>query len=119
MAARTKQRLGLMVDERTAALSDEALFCRRFGHKWAVRAVSRKRFFELLDRGQQEDNFFCENSCGLFWRQLWDVRTGEVLEKETPKYPGNGAYLLPPGSGRLRRNEARVAQWARRNPGYS
>jgi hypothetical protein len=107
-----KVKLGLNVDERTSHMSDEALFCRKHGHKWGLKALSRKRFLELVEQGHQEDNRFCENGCGGTWRQLWDVHTGEVLENDRD-YPKNGEYLMPPGSGRLHRNAARVAQFAR------
>lgn len=111
-------RLGLQVDDRTGSMSDEALYCRRYGHKWTVKAISRRRFQELIQAGHNEDNRYCENGCGSTWRQLWDVRSGEVLENERD-YPRNGEYLLPTGSGRLHRNEARVALFARQYSAYA
>src|ERR1700755_3416567 len=113
MATR-KIRLGLRVDDRTEHMSDEALYCRRYGHKWALKAITRKRFLELLALGHSEDNRYCEHGCGSSWRQLWDVHTGEVLENER-KYPTAGEYLMPSGTGRLHRNEARVAHFARQH----
>lgn len=116
MAAR-RLRLGLKVDERTEFLSDEALFCRRYGHKWTLKAMSRKRFAELIALGQTEDLRYCDNGCGSTWRQLWDVSNGQILENECT-YPKGGEYLLPTGSGRLNRDDARVADFARRHPEY-
>lgn len=116
--ARGKNRLNLRVDSRCDNLTDEALFCRTFGHKWVRKAMSRRRFQELIANGQSEYNRYCENGCGSTWRQLYDVATGEILEQER-QYPTGGEYLLPTGSGRLRRNEARVANFAREYPSYA
>ncbi len=113
----SKRRLGLKVDERARNLSEEALFCRRFGHDWKLQAMTKRRFNELIALGQQEDNRYCANGCESTWRQLWDLRTGEVLENERT-YPSGGAYLMPPGSGRMDRKEARVALFARQYPEY-
>lgn len=112
------KRLGLTVDDRTEHLTDEALHCRTFGHKWALKAISRKRFQELITNGHAEYNRYCENGCGSSWRQLWDVHTGEVLENDR-QYPKNGEYLLKGGSGRLHRTAARIADFARSYPGYA
>lgn len=112
------KRLGLDVDDRTQHMTDEALHCRTFGHKWAMKAISRKRFQQLIAQGHAEYHRYCENGCGSTWRQLWDVRTGEVLENDR-SYPKNGEYLMKNGEGRLRRPNARVAQFARSYPGYA
>lgn len=111
------KRLGLNIDDRTDQLSDEALYCRTFGHLWVQRGIGRKRFQELIVKGHAEYNRYCNNGCGSTWRQLWDVYTGEVLENER-KYP-RGDYLLKANSGRLKRTAARVAHFARMNPGYA
>ncbi len=115
--ARRRISLGLAVDDRTAHMTETALFCRRYGHKWALKATTKRRFNELVARGQQEDHRYCENHCGASWRQLWDLGTGQVLENER-EYPKNGEYLLPAGSGRLHRNDARVALFAREHPEF-
>lgn len=116
--ARRKIRLGLAVDDRTQHMSDEALVCRRLGHKWALKGLPRKRFLELLDKGLTEDRRYCEHGCGSTWTQVWDVRTGKIVEMER-KYPARGEYLLPPGSGRLHRDDARVAAFARQYTEYA
>lgn len=113
-----EKRLGLNVDDRTNHMTDEALHCRTFGHKWTIKATGRKRFTELIADGHAEYNRYCENGCGSTWRQLWDVRTGEVLENDR-QYPKNGEYLMRNGSGRLHRTSARVAQFARLYPGWA
>lgn len=108
----------LQVDDRTDHLTDEALFCRTHGHKWGMKAISRARFQQLIKNGHSEFQRYCEHGCGSTWRQLWDVRTGEVLENDR-HYPSGGEYLMPPGTGRLRRPQARVAQFARTHPSYA
>lgn len=115
--ARRRVRLGLTVDDRTNHMSETALFCRRYGHKWTLKAMTKRRFNELLALGQQEDVRYCEHGCESTWRQLWDLSTGQILENDRT-YPKNGEYLLPAGSGRLHRNEARVALFAREHPEY-
>lgn len=115
--ARRKVRLGLNVDDRTSHLSGEALFCRRYGHKWEVKAMATRRFKELLSNGLQEDNRYCGNGCGSTWRQVWRLDDGQIVENERT-YPKNGEYLLPPNSGRLHRNAARIALFAREHPEY-
>jgi hypothetical protein len=124
MAARTrrsKYALGLKVDERTDGLSDAALYCRMRGHKWEERALGKTRFLELLGRGLSEYHWVCDNGCGWEWIRLWDVHTGEIVgDKRTPpKDDEHGRYTLSPGSGRLPRAAARVAQFARQYPHYA
>lgn len=113
--SRRKVRIGLQVDDRTSHLSDTALHCRRYGHDWKTKAMPKRRYNELLALGQQEDNRYCGNGCGSTWRELWDLSTGQVLETER-QYPKNGEYLLPSNSGRLNRDAARVALFARLHP---
>lgn len=111
------KRLGLNIDDRTDGLSDEALYCRTFGHLWVQKGIGRKRFQELIAQGHAEYHRYCDNGCGSTWRQLWDVHTGEVLENDR-RYP-RGDYLLKAQSGRLKRSSARIAQFARTYPGYA
>ena len=113
---RSRVRLGLTVDDRTEHLSETALACRRFGHDWKLKSTPRRRFLELIKAGHQEDVWYC--ACQSTKRVLWDVSNGEILETERT-YPKNGEYLLPSGSGRLHRNAARVALFARQNPEYA
>jgi hypothetical protein len=112
-----RRRLNLSVDDRTDGLSDEALFCRSNGHKWALRALSRKRFNELLDLGLTEKYFYCENGCEGIWRYVYRIEDGSVVEAER-RYPTKG-YLLPKNSGRLSRAAARVADFARTYKAYA
>jgi hypothetical protein len=110
MARRFK--IALDLDERTSALSDAALVCRTFGHKWERRALSRSRVTELLKVGCAEYYRYCEHGCGSTWRQVWSFRERMMVENERT-YPKNGEYLLPSGTGRLDRAAAREAQFVR------
>lgn len=107
-------KVALDIDDRTNAMSDEALVCRTWGHKWARRAASRKRTLELLAKGLAEYIFYCENGCGCTKRRVLDF-TGTTVEQELT-YPKNGEYLMPHGEGRLRRDRAFPAFFARENP---
>ena len=51
MAARKKFKIALDIDNRTNTMTDEALVCRTFGHKWARNPLSRSRVLELLQVG--------------------------------------------------------------------
>lgn len=111
-----KVKLALEIDDRTDPMSDEALICRTFGHKWERRAASRKRTLELINLGLVEYSRFCGNGCGSTWLQVWDVRRKEIVETRRT-YPTNGEYLSAAGRGRLPRGEAFAACFVRENPG--
>lgn len=111
-----KTKFAVELDDRTGALSDEALVCRTLGHLWERRSSSRTQAMNLIKQGLVEYFRFCGNGCGSTWRQVWDIRRKEIIENERT-YPKNGAYLMPSGSGRLPRGEAFAANFARENPG--
>lgn len=113
MAGRLK--INLEIDSRTDGLTDEALLCRTFGHRWQRRSSSRSRTLELLAVGCTEYFRYCENGCGSTWRQIYSFRERAIVEQER-YYPGGGQYLLPKNSGRLSRNDAREAQFVREHP---
>lgn len=69
MATRRRFKIGLQIDDRTSDMSTQALYCRRHGHKWNEKAMSRKRYLELIQLGQNEEVKYCENGCGATWRQ--------------------------------------------------
>lgn len=103
----------LDVDDRTSAMSDQALVCRSRGHKLGEKGMTRRRYQELIKDGMWEDNLYCENGCGFTKTVTWALRSGEVIGVRTD-YPKDGSYLLPrESSGRLRRDSARVARVAR------
>lgn len=113
--ARRRFAVALDIDDRTNIMSDAALLCRTFGHKWERRALSRARTLEMLKMGCREYERYCENGCGSTWRQVWSFREGRIVENER-RYPSNGEYLMPKNTGRLNRNSAMMAQFARENP---
>lgn len=119
MAGRRRRALSfdLHVDDRTAEMSEAALYCRSRGHKWGDRGITRKRYTELLKDGLWEDSLYCENGCGGTRSIVWSLRTGEVLEHKRD-YPKGGDYLMPKNSGRLDRSQARIARAARQIPAY-
>jgi hypothetical protein len=112
-----KPLLTLVVDERTDDLSDEALYCRSWGHRWELRPLSGARFQELLSKGLTESFRYCDNGCGSEWIELYDVETFEVRQtiRKYPKKSDHSNYLITPGSGRLPRREARKANFARQH----
>lgn len=111
-----KSKLALEIDDRTGSMSDEALLCRTFGHRWERRSSSRTQALKLIKDGLVEYFRFCGHGCGSTWRQLWDIRRKEIIENQRT-YPRNGEYLMPTGQGRLPRGEAFAANFARENPG--
>jgi hypothetical protein len=114
--ASRRNKYSITIDDRTDELSDRALYCRTFGHKWELKAQSRKRFNQMWAEGLVEYSRYCEHGCGSTWRQVWDVRSKQIVENDR-RYPSRGEYLLPSGSGRLARGEAWAAHFARSNPG--
>lgn len=113
----SKLNFNLDIDDRTNEMSEEALFCRSRGHKWGDRGITRKRYAELLADAMMEDNRYCENGCGSTWRQVWSLRTGEILVNDRD-YPKGGEYRAPKGQGRVLRAQARIARFARSNPRF-
>lgn len=112
MSAARSMLAQLDVDERTNGLSDEALVCRSFGHKWERRSHTRRRALELLAQGLVEYQRVCENGCGCTWRQVFSLKDRMIVENER-SYPKGGDYLMPSNSGRLARNEAWTANVVR------
>ncbi len=108
--------LDLKVDDRTSHMSNQALVCRSRGHLWEEEvSITRRRFLQLVREGLDEKRFRCGHRCGAQWRQLYRIRSGELIEDERT-YPTGGEYLMPKGSGRLARSDARVAAFAREHP---
>jgi hypothetical protein len=104
----------LDIDNRTNEMTNAAVVCRAWGHKWERRAASRRRTLELLAQGRAEYVRYCEHGCGVTWRQVFKLN-GECVENER-HYPKGNDYLMRPGSGRMRRQDAFSANFARENP---
>jgi hypothetical protein len=112
MARRFK--INLDINSDTDNMSDTALLCRTFGHRWVRQASSRSRTLELLAVGCAEYSRYCENGCGSTWRQVWSFRERMMVENSRT-YP-RGDYLMPAGAGRLHRADAIAANFAREHP---
>lgn len=113
LSARLRKLLdSLPVDESTGEMSDAALFCRKHGHKWEEKSMSRKQYHNMLVNGVMTEANECDNGCGCTWTITYTIHDGEILEiKRT--YPTDGSYRMPKGRGRLNRRQARVAYAAR------
>lgn len=112
----SRNKLGLTADERTTEISDEALYCRTYGHKWAVRPYSEQSLRIWLRNGVIENARWCENGCGSDWIEYIETRNFTVIDVKRT-YPKG--YLLKPGSGRLPRNEARKSRFMRQWPQFA
>ncbi len=106
------RRRNVEVDDRTAGMTLEALRCRRLGHSWIDLPIGKARRAELAGRGLSELIVQCERGT-LRMIETVDLETWEVVSKRPDGgYPPG--YLVPPGSGRLPRAEARKAYMVRR-----
>ncbi len=114
--ARSRYKLGLTADDRTDEISDESLFCREYGHKWAVKPYSEATLRKWLANGVIENSRWCENGCGSEWTEVIETTNFTVVERKR-HYPKG--YLLKPGNGRLPRNEARKAGFIRNWPQFA
>lgn len=114
MSRRVK--LGLQIDDRTDQVSDEALYCRAYGHRWYMKPMSESRLRETLRNGLIESDRFCENGCGSEWLEIVDARTFETVQTRRRYAEG---YLISPGSGRLPKPEAKKSRFARQFPQFA
>jgi hypothetical protein len=105
-----KINLDLPVDERTKEMSNQALICRRGGHRWVDQALPRRQTLENLKNGIMEYRKACK--CGYSISETWSIRERMRVESKA-RYPKGGEYLMPPGSGRLSRAEAFAASVVR------
>lgn len=104
----------IQVDERTENMPLEVLTCRRLGHAWEERPQGRRRRrnAELREQGLEQSVLRCTR-CTLTMVETVDQDTWEVISR-TPEGGYPPGYLVPRGSGRLPRAEARKAYAARR-----
>ncbi len=101
------------VDERTEGMTTEALECRKFGHAWNERPQGKKRRAELRRQGLDSSVLACAR-CTLTVVEVIDLDTYDVISR-TPEGGYPPGYLVPKGSGRLPRREARKAYAVRRS----
>lgn len=96
--------------ERAKDLSDEAVFCRRYGHGRTPVLPPRRMRDDLASKGQAAAMLRCPE-CGYTRGEIVDTSTWEVVGRLTPGYPDG--YLFTDGQGRWSRNEARREYYAR------
>jgi hypothetical protein len=101
----------LDVDEDTDEMSDAALYCRKRGHKWEEKSITRANYSGMLLKGQMTEQMYCGNGCGCTWQYTYNISDGDVVEVKR-SYPKD--YSMPRGHGRLSRQKARIAYIARR-----
>ncbi len=106
-----RQRLDLGLDDRIGDMSDDAIYCRTYGHTNMPRPSGRARRAELRQQGLAESGLVCQ-VCGRDRTDLIDLSTWEVVSSSTT-YPEG--YLIKGGQGRLPRAAARKAMFVRRN----
>ncbi len=115
--SRSKRLAPLVVDERTKDMTTEALVCRGgLNHAWIEipQAEDDARSNRLL--GIAEIKAVCHGGCGGMWVRQWSTLTEPwLLIKNKRDYGAN--YLVPKGTGRLPKHEARKAYFARKFPG--
>lgn len=109
-------KLGLQIDSRTDDVTDEALFCRAYGHRWYVKPMSETRLRETLRHGLIESDRYCENGCGSEWLEIIDAKTFETVQSRRRYADG---YLMKANSGRLPRPEAKKSRFARQFPQFA
>lgn len=98
--------LGIEVDERTREMSFQALICRGRGHRWEDVALPRSTTLDNLQNGIMEYRKQCK--CGQKIREVWSIRQRARIHLKR-EYPKNNEYLVPKGSGRLRKGDAWAA----------
>ena len=111
--ARTRRKDGYArardVEDAAQEWSVEVLKCRTLGHAWE-QYDGRKR-----TRGTFDVMYRCERLCGVRKHEIWNSRG--VVIKSVILYPrtldGAQAYLMPPGSGRISREDKGILRIAR------
>lgn len=101
------------IDERTLAMSDEALECRDSNHAWSKLPADPARRSQLFRDGMYERIRECTR-CTTKRIDVYTIRTGELVSR---RYDYADDYLITEkGSGYLYVSEIRKAQFARENP---
>lgn len=104
------------IDDRTDEMTNNALTCRSFGHRWVMHPTDRTRFLGLLEAGYKEIVVTCANGCGLSLTTVYNRSTGEVVQ-QVRRY-ADSSYFVPKGTGRMHRSDARVALWVREDKDF-
>jgi hypothetical protein len=98
----------LIETETTAHMSIEALGCRASGGRHAlpslVRALATARP-SAKNAGAVDVTLACMNDCGYTVTAVFNIRSRERVSRKA-EYPKDGSYLQPPGSGRMKAQDA-------------
>lgn len=105
------RKLKVVIDDRTSKLDNQSLDCRGFNHLWRRQPQTPSQAADLSRRGLKEIIRVCAGGCGGRWEQVFSRTNGTAISDK--RVYDNKDYLLPPGSGRLSKDDARVALFAR------
>lgn len=109
MATRRPRKFTVALDERTEGMTDAALECRTYNHKWDRVPQSPTVRRKLLAEGVAETRRVCSR-CGARKTEVFDIYDGLATLSVKIEYPEG--YLLDSrykGTGRLPRHEAKKA----------
>ncbi len=110
------RKIRVVLDDRTSAMPDEVLECRGFNHNWVRQPVAPHKAIEMARDGYKLIIRVCRErqdgtgGCGNTWTQTFSRHDGSLVEEQRDYDKG---YLVPPGTGRMGKAEARKALWAR------
>lgn len=104
------KKIRVRLDGRTEKLTDQMLNCRGFRHDFRKLPPSPQRFDELLRKGYKEVVERCVGGCGTTWTRVFDRKNGAMIEQHR-SYDSD--YKMPKGSGRMSKDDARAALFAR------
>jgi hypothetical protein len=99
------------LDERTELLNPQALSCRGYQHAMVRRPVPAERYLEMAEMGYREEVWICGSGCGYTRTVVYDRASGDIVESHTVYT--DKEYLVPSGTGRLAKRDARKALWVR------
>ncbi len=106
----TAKKIRVQLDERTEKLTDGMLECRGFRHDFRKLPPNPARFAELLRQGYKEVVERCAGGCGTTLTRVFDRKSGAKIEEYRQYDPD---FKMPKGTGRMSKDEARKALWAR------
>ena len=107
----TPKKIRVTLDERTDKLTDGMLECRGFQHDFRRMPPDPARFAELVRQGYKEVVERCAAGCGTTKTRVFSRATGALVEN--PKYDHDPDYRMPKGTGRMSKDDARMALFAR------
>ncbi len=110
------KKIAIEVDYRTEEMSETTLQCRAMGHAWQHVPLTVARRLELLQVGQTERIRICLR-CEAEKTIRRDLPSYDVTYVNI-KYKDPEGYLVPAGTGRMRRQEADKAMLAEEMRNY-